>query len=94
MNCMDQLCLFDMILPDIVNAVCCMDSSEKIARKVEKWMSKLVADGEYFVNVDEHPLILRPVDVQPEDIRSGHHYYHYLIDGKVYAGIFVGRECE
>ena len=26
-----------------------------------------------------------------EEVEPGHHYHHYLIGSRVYAGIFVGR---
>lgn len=50
--------------------------------------------GEYVVDVGEHPLVLRPADAQPSEIRPEYRYCHYLICGKVYAGIFVGRETD
>lgn len=56
-------------------------------------MLSLVPDGEHVVDVGEHPLVLRPADAcQPEEIRPEYRYCHYLIDGQVYAGVFVGEE--
>lgn len=54
----------------------------------------LVPEGVYVVEVGKHPLVLRPVDAKPEDIRPEYRYFHYLICGKVYAGVFVGRETD
>ena len=51
----------------------------------------MVPDGEYVVDVGEHPLVLRPAGLQEEEVEPGHHYRHYLIGDRVYAGIFVGR---
>lgn len=90
----EQLSIFTMLLPDEAPAICLMDDIQKTARKPESWMLSLVPDGEYVVDVGEHPLVLRPADVQPNKIRPEYRYYHYLICGKVYAGIFVGREID
>ena len=90
----EQLSIFTMLLPDEAPAVCLMDGVQKMARKPESWILGLVSDGEYVVDVGEHPLVLRPADAKPEDIRPEYRYFHYLIRGKVYAGIFVGRECD
>lgn len=73
-------------------AICCMDGGRTTASAPEGWMKRLVPAGEYVVMVGVHPLVLRPVPLRAEDIQGGHHYYHYLIDGQVYAGIFVGEE--
>lgn len=73
-------------------AICCMDGGRTTASAPEGWMKRLVPAGEYVVMVGVHPLVLRPVPLRAEDIQEGHHYYHYLIDGQVYAGIFVWEE--
>ncbi len=75
-------------------AICCMDGGRTTASAPEGWMKRLVPAGEYVVMVGVHPLVLRPVPLRAEDIQEGHHYYHYLIGGQVYAGIFVGREMD
>ena len=74
-------------------AICCMDGGRTTASAPEGWMKRLVPTGEYVVMVGAHPLVLRPVPLRVEDIQEGHHYYHYLIGGQVFAGIFVGQEC-
>lgn len=40
----------------------------------------------------DHPLVLKSAPTKEEDISEGHRYYHYIIDGQVYAGVFVGAE--
>ena len=55
-------------------------------------MKRLVPKGEYIVMVGPYPLMLRPTPVRAEDIEAGHRYYHYTIDGRVYSGIFLGRD--
>ena len=72
-------------------AICCMDGGRTTASAPEGWMKRLVPAGEYVVMVGVHPLVLRPVPLRAEDIQEGHRYYHYLIGGRVYAGIFVGN---
>ena len=87
----EQLSLFSLVLPDETTAICLMGRTESMARKPEAWMLGLVPDGEYVVDVGEHPLVLRPAGLREEEIEPGHHYRHYLIGSRVYAGIFVGR---
>lgn len=73
-------------------AICCMDRKRVTATEPESWMKRLVPKGVYVVMVGIHPLVLYPTKLKADDIPEGHHYYHYLIGGTVYAGIFVGRE--
>lgn len=90
----EQLSLFAIDLLDDAPAICLMDGIESTAKKPDDWMLSLVPEGVYVVEVGKHPLVLRPVDAKPEDIRPEYRYFHYLICGKVYAGIFVGRETD
>lgn len=90
----EQLSIFTKPLPDEAPAICLADGIQKTARKPEGWMLSLVQDGEYVVDVGEHPLVLCPADVQPDEIRPEYRYCYYLICGKVYSGIFVGRETD
>lgn len=87
----EQLSLFSLVLPDETTAICLMGRTESMARKPEAWMLGLVPDGEYVVDVGEHPLVLRPAGLQEDEVEPSHHYRHYLIGDRVYAGIFVGR---
>ena len=75
-------------------AICCMDGRHMTASTMEDWMKLLVPSGEYVVMVGAHPLVLRPVTLRAEEIPEGHHYYHYLVGSRVYAGIFVGSETD
>ena len=89
----EQLSLFDLA-PGSALAECCYDGSTRPAQRPEPWMKRLVPKGEYVVMVGPYPLMLRPVPVRAEDIEAGHRYYHYTIDGRVYSGIFLGRDTE
>lgn len=88
----EQLSLFTM--PEIrgVVAVSCMDGEKMQAEKPEPWMTRLVAGGKYVVDIGGHPLVLRPASVSVDSIPEGHQFYHFLICGEVYAGVFVGSE--
>ena len=87
----DQISLFDL-LPEGTVARCSMDGRTAPANRPEPWMKRLVPNGEYFVRVGDHPLVLKPTRIQEEDIPEGHQYYHYTIGGQVYAGVYVGEE--
>lgn len=92
----EQLSLFSIALsaPLEADAVSCMDNLSSKALPAEPWMKTLVPEGEYSILVAGHPLVLRPAKIRPESIPKGHEFYHYLIDGRLYAGIFVGRGYE
>lgn len=87
----EQISLFDLH-PEDTMARCSMDGRTAPANRPEPWMKRLVPNGEYFVCVGDYPLVLKPVPTQEEGIPEGHHYYHYIIDGQVYAGVFVRAE--
>ena len=87
----EQISLFDL-LPEGTVARCSMDGRTAPANRPEPWMKRLVPNGEYFVRVGGHPLVLKPTRIQEEDIPEGHQYYHYTIGGQVYAGVYVGEE--
>ena len=87
----EQISLFDL-LPEDTMARCSMDGRTAPANRPEPWMKRLVPNGEYFVRVGDHPLVLKPTRIQEEDIPEGHQYYHYTIGGQVYAGVYVGEE--
>lgn len=87
----EQISLFDL-LPEDTMARCSMDGRTAPANRPEPWMKRLIPNGEYFVRVGDHPLVLKPAPTQEEDIPEGHRYYHYIIGGQVYAGVFVGAE--
>lgn len=88
---LDQISLFD---PAPGNAVarCCIDGRTAPARRPEPWMLRLVPHGEYYILAGGHTLLLRPTQLREDGIPAGHQYNHYTIDGRVYAGVFVGEE--
>ena len=94
MDVYEQLSLFSLGLTQKAEAICCMDGKHTTASIPEDWMKRLVPSGEYVVMVGAHPLVLRPVALRSEEIPEGHHYYHYLVGSRVYAGIFVGSETD
>lgn len=69
---------------------CCADGRTVPAEAPEAWMLEIVPQGEHVVTVDGRPLVLSPVPLRSGQVRAGHRYYHYVIGGRVYAGIFVG----
>lgn len=87
----EQISLFDLH-PEDTMARCSTGGRTAPANRPEPWMKRLVPNGEYFVRVGDHPLFLKSAPTKEEDISEGHRYYHYIIDGQVYAGVFVGAE--
>ena len=87
----EQLSMFTMSM-EPATAICCFGRGLASALPVETWMSDLVPNGEYVINIAGHPLVLRPAEISQKAIPKGHEYYHYLIGSKLYAGIFVGRD--
>lgn len=56
-------------------------------------MIALVPKGEYVVYLDRStPCVLYPVKIGKESIPDGHFFYHFFVDGQLYAGIFIGKE--
>lgn len=53
-------------------------------------MKRLVPRATYAVAVGDHPQALVLTRLKPSQIPEGHEFYHYMIDGNVYAGTFVG----
>lgn len=90
----EQLSLFDLCTAADEAATSCWTGVKTVARKVEGWMKRLVPDGEYVVDVGGHDCVLRPTKLSAADIPQGHAFYHYQIGGRIYAGIFVGRETD
>lgn len=68
------------------------DGSEHAAEHLKSWMKSLVSDGEYFVIVGTHPLVLRKTALKESEVPEEHWFYHYIMEGSVYSGIFVGEE--
>lgn len=75
-----------------VTAVSCMDGRETQTVQLEAWMTELVPNGEYAIDIGAPlPMALRPVEGTMQSVPQGHEFYHYMIGRKLYAGIFVGR---
>lgn len=92
----EQLSMFSILAPKKagVDAICCMDNERSVAIPAEQWMKEIIPAGEYTLSIAGHPLVLRPAKVSQKDIQEGHEFYHYLIGGRLYSGIFVGRDSE
>ena len=92
-NCLGQLSLFDT--PPVVGGVSatCLWEYDPAARTAERpspQMKRLVPAGDYVVRVGDHPLVLCPTSLKPSEVPEGHRFYHYLVGGRVYSGVFVG----
>ena len=87
----EQLTLFALPVVGDKIAVSCFDGQQIKVKDLEPWMVKLVPDGECTVDIGTHPMVLKKVPIKESEIQEGHQFYHFLIGGKVYAGIFVGR---
>lgn len=73
-------------------AVSMFDGEVTCAHEPDAYMKNLVPKGTYYVMVGEHPLVLTKTELKPDAVPEGHEFYHYMIDGDVYAGTFVGKE--
>lgn len=89
---MEQLSLFFEEAPTEAEAICLFHGERAIAKKPEDWMTKLIPEGKYAVMVGRHPLVLRPVRGDRAQVQKGHEFYHYMINGRLYAGVFVGGD--
>ena len=93
----EQLSLFNLLScsekpNSSVTAVSCMSGREVPTVRLEAWMTELVPNGEYAIDIGAPlPMVLRPVDGAMRSAPQGHEFYHYMIGQKLYAGIFVGR---
>lgn len=88
----EQLSLFPREISGTL-AISLFDGDEYGAKEPTVQMKKLVPDGEYFVMVGVHPLVLRATKLKCEEVPDGHQFYHFQIGDTVYAGIFVGEEA-
>lgn len=97
MEVFEQLSLFSSLScsekpNSSVTAVSCMDGRETQTVRLEAWMTELVPNGEYAIDIGAPlPMVLRPVEGTMQSVPQGHEFYHYMIGRKLYAGIFVGR---
>lgn len=88
-NVAGQLCLFDLVEVEGRGKVLFhrKDREEGEAHGADE---ELVPDGEFFIYVGKHPLVMRKTKLKREEIQKGHEFYHYMVGDAVYAGIFVG----
>ncbi len=84
----EQLSLFDAVSGTA--AVNLFDGRKYGATEPTDLMKRLVPRATYAVVVGDHPQALVPTRLKPSQIPEGHEFYHYMIDGNVYAGTFVG----
>lgn len=91
---MEQLSLFHEEPPAETEAVCLFHGEREAAKPLADWMKRLVPEGKYVVMVGPHPLVLRPARGGREDVQVGHEFYHYMVEGRLYAGIFVGGDVR
>ena len=88
----EQMTLFAPLPITGTPAISLFDHTTHSSEKPSEWMKQLVPDGEYVVMVGTHPLVMRKTKLAVDEVPEGHQFYHYLINGAVYAGIFVGKE--
>lgn len=86
----EQLSLFDAISGTA--AVNLFDSRKYGVTEPTGLMKRLVPRATYAVVVGDHPQALVLTKLTPSQIPEGHEFYHYMIDGNVYVGTFVGKE--
>ena len=96
----EQLCLFEMpceikIGPTLgvpTLARNCFLGTVAPIRAINEYEAKLIPKGKYAIENKGPNEILYPVSIDEADIPIGHQFYHYIIDGDVYAGIYVGNQ--
>jgi len=86
----EQLSLFDAVSGTV--AVSLFDGRKYGVAEPTDLMKRLVSRAAYAVMVGDHSQALVLTELKPNQIQKGHEFYHYMIDGNVYAGTFVGRE--
>lgn len=87
-----QLSLFDAEIGGYPPAVSLFDQEESPTLPLENWMAQLVPDGEFLVMVGKYPCVLRRTKLKPEEVAKGAEFYHWIVEGAVYSGIFVGAD--
>lgn len=86
----EQLSLFDAV--NGTAAVNLLDGRKYGAEEPNDLMRRLVPRATYAVMVGGHPQALVLTKLRPNQVPRGHEFYHYMIDGNVYVGTFVGKE--
>lgn len=86
----EQLSLFDVASGAV--AVSLFDGCKYGTLEPDDSMKRLVPRATHAVMVGDHLQALVPAKLRPSQIPEGHEFYHYMIDGNVYVGTFVGKE--
>ena len=73
-----------------VVAINCFTREAVPAEEPEHWMLRLIPNGDYAVKIGEHSMVLRRLKSAASKIPAGLEYCHYLINGFLYFGVFVG----
>lgn len=84
----EQMSLFQQT--DYQEAISCETNGKYPTNQMEDWMRRLVPNGEYVIHIGKHPMVLKPTKISKELIPTGHRFYHFIIAGKVYSGVFLG----
>lgn len=92
---MEQLSFWDKLLEFAKVATCLWsyDTNRYEAMEPSERILRLVPNCKYVLNVGGHDLALRKAEIQRNEVPVGHEFYHYIIDGVLYSGIFVGGEA-
>lgn len=53
---------------------------------LEDWMKELVQDGDWCIDMEGHPAVLRAV----QEVPDGQGYYHFRGGDTFYGAVFVG----
>lgn len=94
MEMLGQLSLFDGGLPGRTTAVNLFDHGKFQTKGIAAWMMRLVPKGEFLIMVGKYPCVLQRTKIRPEEVSKGLEFCHYLVDGAVYSGVFVGSEND
>ena len=78
-----QLSLFDTE----GKAISLFNRMEYLLRTMEPWMKRIVPQGEYYIKLGEHPVVLYPSS--SKNISPGMKYIHYVVGGRVYSSVAV-----
>lgn len=94
MEMLGQLSLFDGEWLGCTTAVNLFSHGKIQTKDVADWMKRLVPKGEFLVMVGKYPCVLQRTKMKPEEVSKGLEFCHYLVDGAVYSGTFVGSEID
>lgn len=88
-----QLSLFDEErMPAGTVAQRLFDGKTVETEAVPDWVLRLVPETVAVIRIGDSLCALCKSPLAPEQVQQGHEYSHYLINGSVYAGTFVGAD--